>query len=345
MTKLKELIRYLETLAPPAYQESYDNARLIVGDPDAEVTGVLCSLDCVESVLDEARAKDCNVVVAHHPIVFRGLKSLTGKNYVERTVLQAIRENIAIYAIHTNLDAVQTGVNARICEKLGLTDARILSPKGKLSRLRVFCKKGDVGILVKRLTAAGAGTANGEHGRVFALDGVGGADGETGKETQLEFLLPQPTIGAVLREIPDPIRYEISDTQVTDREVGSGMIGRLAQPMEERDFLKRLKTELQTGCIRHTALRGKPVERVAVCGGAGSFLFGKARVARADFFVTADYKYHEFFDADGQLVIADVGHFESEQFTRNLLQERISEKFSTFAARLSETNTNPIQYF
>ena len=343
--KLRSLTRYLETLAPPAYQESYDNARLIVGDPNMDVTGVLCSLDCVESVLDEAKEKGCNVVVAHHPIVFRGLKSLTGRDYVERTVLKAIRENIAIYAIHTNLDAVQTGVNAKICDVLGLTDTRILAPKGNLMRLRVYCKKGDVSTLVQRLTAVGAGSVNAETGRVFATDGVGGADGETRKETRLEFLFPKPLTGALLREIPDIIRYELETTEVTDRTVGSGMVGRLAEPMSEANFLAHLKSRLGTGCIRHTELRGKPVETVAVCGGAGSFLFRKARAARADFFVTADYKYHEFFDADGQLVIADVGHFESEQFTRELLRDRISEEFSTFAARLSEVNTNPVRYY
>ena len=345
MPTLSELTRFLEQLAPPAYQESYDNARLIVGDPQMNVTGVLCALDCVEAVLDEARRKDCNVVVAHHPIVFRGLKSLTGRDYVERTVLKAIRENIAIYAIHTNLDAVQTGVNAKICERLGLVDARMLAPKGNLMRLRVYCKKGDVSTLVQRLSAVGAGRVNGENGRVFATDGVGGADGTTRRETRLEFLFPRPLTGALLREIPEVIRYELETTEVTDRTVGSGMVGRLPEPMAEADFLTHLKTQLRTGCIRHTELRGKPVNTVAVCGGAGSFLFRKARAARADFFVTADYKYHEFFDADGQLVIADVGHFESEQFTRELLRDRISAEFSTFAARLSEVNTNPVRYF
>ena len=345
MTRLHELTRFLEQLAPSSYQESYDNARLIVGDPQMEITGVLCSLDCTEAIIDEAMERDCNVVVAHHPIVFRGLKSLTGRDYVERTVLRAIKNDVAIYAIHTNLDAIQTGVNAKICERIGITNPRILSPKGNLKRLTVWCKKGDVSTLVEKLTAAGAGTVNGERGRVFAVDGVGAGNGETRKETQLDFLFPAPAQGQILRELPKIIRYEIVETQVTDREVGSGMIGELFEEMSGRDFLEYLKNVMKTGTIRHTELPDRPVRRVAVCGGAGSFLLRKAMAAKADFFVTADYKYHEFFDADGRIVIADIGHYESEQFTGELLRDRIAEKFSTFAARLAKTNTNPVRYF
>ena len=345
MTRLHELTRFLETLAPSSYQESYDNARLIVGDPQMEISGVLCSLDCTEAIVEEAISRGCNVVVAHHPIVFSGLKSLTGRNYVERTVLKAIKSDVAIYAIHTNLDAIQTGVNAKICERIGIKEPRILAPKGNLKRLSVWCKKGDVSTLVEKLTTAGAGTVNGERGRVFAVDGVGAGDGETRKETRLDFLFPVPLQGTILRELPEIIRYEISETQVADREVGSGMVGELFEEMSGQDFLEYLKNVMKTGTIRHTELTDRTVRRVAVCGGAGSFLLRKAIAAKADFFVTADYKYHEFFDADGRIVIADIGHYESEQFTGELLQDRITEKFSTFAAHLAKTNTNPVRYF
>lgn len=261
MVHIRDIVQLLESVAPPHLQESYDNAGLIVGAPDSVCTGVLCTLDSTEAVLEEALAKGCNMVVAHHPIVFKGLKRFNGANYVERTVMQAIRAGIAIYAIHTNLDNVlYRGVNAKIAERLGLGNNRILSPK----------------------------------------------PGQT--------------------------------------EIGAGLLGDLPEAMPEAAFLQHVKTQLNAACVRHTALRGQPVQRVAVCGGSGSFLLPDALRSGADALVTADFKYHEFFDAEGRLVIADVGHFESEQFTRELLFDIIKEKFPTFALHLSETPTNPVNY-
>lgn len=259
--QIKDVIAVLESIAPPHLQESYDNAGLIVGNPETELKGVLFCLDSTEAVVEEAIRKNCNLVVAHHPIVFKGLKRLNGAGYVERTVIKAIRHDIALYAIHTNLDNVHSrGVNAKIAEKLGLTDTRILSPK----------------------------------------------PGQT--------------------------------------EIGAGLLGNLPAPMGESEFLQHVKQQLRAACVRHTALRGRPVERVAVCGGSGSFLLREALAAGADAFVTADFKYHEFFDAEGRLVIADVGHFESEQFTIELLFDIIYEKFPTFALHCTEANTNPVYY-
>jgi dinuclear metal center YbgI/SA1388 family protein len=260
--KIADILSVLEAVAPPHLQESYDNAGLLVGSPDADVHGVLFCLDSTEDIVNEAVTRGCNLVVAHHPIVFRGLKRLNGATYIERTVMQAIRQNVAIYAIHTNLDNVhRQGVNAKIAERLGLRDTRILAPK------------------------------------------------------------PSAT------------------------EIGAGLLGTLPRPMDENAFLQHVKNALKTNCVRHTALRGKPVHRVAVCGGAGSFLLGEALRAEADAFVTADFKYHEFFDAEGRLVIADVGHYESEQFTIELLRDIVQEKFPTFALHLTGLNTNPVFYF
>jgi len=262
MTKIHHILSILEAVAPPHLQESYDNAGLIVGDPNAEVKGVLFCLDSTEAIVDEAVSLGCNLIVAHHPIVFRGLKRLNGTNYVERTVIKAVQQNVAIYAIHTNLDNVhRQGVNAKIAERLGLSNTRILSPK----------PGADVGI-------------------------------------------------------------------------GAGLIGQLSKPMAEQEFLEHVKRVMQTDCVRHTALRGRPVSTVAVCGGAGSFLLSDALRAGADAFVTADFKYHEFFDAEGKLVIADIGHYESEQFTIELLYEIIREKLPTFALHLTKQNTNPVHY-
>ena len=265
MPTVQQVTDYLETIAPRELQESYDNAGLIVGDPATEVTGVLTCLDSTEAVIAEAETRGCNLVVAHHPIVFRGLKSLTGRNYVERTVIEAIRRGIAVYAIHTNLDNVRfKGVNERIAQRLGLWHLDILAPK------------------------------------------------------------PNPAL---------------------DQPVGSGMVGELPEPMSERAFLALVKERMGAAIVRHTELRNKPVKRVALCGGAGSFLLPQARAVGADAFVTADYKYHEFFDAEGQLLIADIGHYESEQFTIELLSELISEKFRTFAVLQTQENTNPVRYF
>ncbi|WP_373552186.1 Nif3-like dinuclear metal center hexameric protein [Haliscomenobacter sp.] len=269
-TTISELTTYLESIAPSHYQEDYDNSGLLVGDPNTPITGVMIALDATEAVIDEAVAKGCNLLVAHHPIIFRGLKRLTGRNYVERVVIKAIREGVALYAIHTNLDNVyRSGVNGKIAEKLGLENTRILAAKPLLK--------------------------NG---------------------------LPAP-----------------------DPEVGSGMIGTLPQSMSEIDFLQHLKSSMQVGCIKYTPLGSREVRTVAVCGGSGGFLLPKAIAAGADVFVTADYKYHEFFDADGQIVIADIGHYESEQFTIELLHEIISKKYSNFARYCTSVKTNPVHYY
>ena len=261
MPRILDVTAYLERIAPPELQESYDNAGLIVGDPATEVTGVLTSLDCTEEIVAEAVARGCNLVVAHHPIVFRGLKRLNGASYVERTVIAAIRAGVALYAIHTNLDNVRhRGVNERIAQTLGLTDLRLLKPKNE------------------------AGT------------------------------------------------------------VGSGMVGELPEAMGEGDFLARLRERMRAPVVRHTELLGKQVRTVAVAGGAGGFLLADARAAGAQVFVTADYKYHEFFDAEGEIVICDIGHYESEQFTTQLLAELLTKEFTTFAVLSTERNTNPVRY-
>lgn len=270
--KLHELTEHLESIAPPYLQESYDNSGLIVGDPDAEVYGILICLDSTEDVVSEAIKKNCNVVIAHHPVIFRGLKQLTQATYVERTVRLAIKEDINIYAVHTNLDNVLTnGVNGKIANKLGLEKRRVLRPK------------------------------------------------EDTRQDQ--------------------------DKEVTFIETGAGVVGELPEPMEEQAFLDYLKERMELTMIRHTQLLGKKAHRIAVCGGSGAFLIPHAIHADADFYVTGDVKYHEFFDADGRIVIADIGHYESERFTTELLSELIREKFPNFAPLIAETITNPLNYY
>jgi len=334
MPTIQDVIQHLERIAPPIYQESYDNAGLICGNAQAEVTGILTCLDSTEAVIEEAIAKSCNLVVAHHPIVFRGLKQLTGRNYVERTLLRAIKNDVAIYAIHTNLDNMYVqGVNARFAERLGLENTRILAPKATFQELRFQVAATDLeAIYALDRTFTGPATVvvpTAHPDRYEARATIAAGD------------LPafRRAIGTFVKST-----ISIQSLQEVNPQVGSGMVGQLPEPMEELEFLHFLKRQMQTACVKHTALRGKPVQRVALCGGAGGFLLPAAIRAQADVFITADYKYHEFFDADGHLMITDIGHFESEQFTIPLLKELISDKFSNFAVYETVHNTNPVSY-
>ncbi|HEY1024450.1 MAG TPA: Nif3-like dinuclear metal center hexameric protein [Sphingobacteriaceae bacterium] len=362
--KLKELTDFLETIAPLSYQEDYDNAGLIVGDPLREISLALISLDCVEAVVDEAIEKGCDVIISHHPIVFRGMKRFNGRSYIERVVMKAIRHDIALYAIHTNFDNVLEGVNKKICDKIGIKDCTILKPKeGLLKKLVTFCPASHAEKVREALFTAGAGGIGNYSECSFNTEGIGtftageGADPYAGAigarhqeaEVRIETIYPANLERRVLTALQqahpyEEVAYDLYPISNSYRSVGSGMVGTLEEEADEMDFLKRVKRELEASVVRHTALRGKKVKRVAVCGGAGSFLLPFAIGAGADVFITADYKYHEFFDADGKVVIADVGHFESEQFTQHLLLEIITKKFPTFAIHLTENNTNPINY-
>lgn len=363
--KLSQLTTYLESLAPLAYQEEYDNAGLIVGNPDMEIHQALISLDCIEAVVDEAIATGCQLIISHHPIVFKGLKKFNGKTYVERVVEKAIKHNIALYAIHTNLDNIHTGVNARICQTLGLNNCRVLAPKqGLLKKLVTYVPNSHAEQVRNALFHAGAGNIGNYSECSFSSAGSGtfkGGDdstpyvGEPGErhtesEVKIETIYPanlesKILMALVLAHPYEEVAYDLYNLTNQHQQVGSGMIGELDIPMDEEKFLFMVKDKLNAQVIRHTQLRRKTVKKVAVCGGAGGFLLKQAIAAGADFFVTADYKYHEFFDADGKIVIADVGHFESEQFTQQLLCEIIQKKFSNFAVRLTEINTNPVKYY
>jgi len=349
-SSIRTVIKHLEQIAPPSYQEGYDNSGLLVGDANEMVTGVLCCLDSTEAVVDEAIAKDCNLIVAHHPIIFGGLKRLTGRTYIERVVMKALRNNIAIYAIHTNLDNVYSkGVNAKIAEKLELKETRILAPKSNLRKLEVVVPTAASDILRKALFKEGAGLFNGFQDASYANLGVLTHRQQSEAAVKLEFSFPENRQGAILRAMHEvhpesSFLYELSDVLNANAEVGSGMIGQLSRPMKPVTFLRRLKKNMNVECVKHTALFDRMIGTVAVCGGAGGFLLKQAIAQPADVFVTSDYKYHEYFDADGKIIIADIGHYESEQFTIELLQEIISQKFSNFAAHCTTVRTNPVFY-
>lgn len=365
MPQIKEITRQLEQLAPLSYQEGYDNAGLLVGQPETEVTGILISLDVTEQVIEEAVAQGCNLVVAHHPIVFKGLKKLNGANYVERTVISAIRQNVAIYATHTNLDHVHRGVNREISERLGLTNLKILAPKQELlSKLAFFVPVENTQQVLDALFARGAGTIGNYDQCSFRTEGMGtflpargaapviGLRGklEEVREHRVEVMFPshlESQIVSALKAVHpyEEVAYYLQSLRNENQEVGAGMVGELPEAMDTMAFLAHLKTSMQTGVIRHTVPVGSQIKKVAVCGGAGSFLLSNAIRSGADVFITGDYKYHEFFDADGRIMICDIGHYESEVFTKELLYKYLSGIFSNFALCLSEVVTNPVRYY
>lgn len=360
-----EAIQVLEQTAPLSYQEGYDNAGLLTGNSNWNCTGILCTLDATEQVIMEAKERGCNLVIAHHPIIFGGLKKITGRNYVEKTIISAIKHDIAIYAIHTNLDNVLHGVNDRMADRLGLVSRQILAPKsGQLMKLCSFVPLAQADELRTALFEAGAGHIGRYSDCSFNVEGTGTFKGGAGtnpfagkpgelhreKEVKLEVIFPahlqSRLVAALLKAHPyEEVAYDIIPLANEHPEVGSGLIGELPEPVTEEGFLHILKNAFELSVVRHTPLLGKRVQKVALCGGAGSFLTGRALAAGADVYVTADVKYHEFFDANGRLVIADIGHWESEQYTSELLVELLQAKFPTFAVLKSAINTNPVRYF
>jgi len=363
--KIAELLSSLELIAPSSLQEPYDNTGLLAGNPEWDCTGIICCLDAIEEVVDEAIQKKCNLVVAHHPIIFKGLKSITGKNYVERTVIKAIKNDIAIYAIHTNLDNTINGVNGRIADKLELVNRSVLLPKENfLNKLITFAPLDKAELVMLALFKAGAGHIGHYSECSFNVEGTGTFTagvhtnpyvGEKNKmhkeaETRIEVIFPSHLqriiLHALFKTHPyEEVAYDVIPLSNQHPEFGSGLVGQLPRALAEKDFLELVKKIFMTGTVRHTKLTGKPIDKVAVCGGAGSFLISNALKSKVNAFLTADMKYHEFFDADGKLLIADVGHFESEQFTIDFLKEILEQKFPTFAVLKTEVKSNPVHYF
>lgn len=362
--RIKDIMAALEAWAPRSLQADYDNCGLQIGDPDAEVGAALICLDCTEQVVEEASRLGCGLIISHHPVIFRGLKSLSGKGYVERTILAAIKHGVALYAIHTNLDNIDTGVNAEIGARLGITAPRILAPRtGQLRKLIVFVPIDHADAVRNAVFEAGGGHMGAYDECSFTVGGMGtfrpgegshpfiGNEGtrELVSEFRLEFIYPTHQEGAVLAAMRsahpyEEVAYDLIPLANTHQGIGSGMIGELDKPLEESKFLAMVKEAFGLKVVRHSRILGKPVQRVAWCGGSGAFLIGKAKGAGADAYLTGDIKYHEFFDADSQLLLADIGHYGSEQYTMNLIQRRLGELFPTFAVRLTGMVTDPIYH-
>ncbi len=365
MTKINEVMALMETWAPNIYQEDYDNAGLIVGNANTEISKILVTLDVTETVVNEAINAGANLIVAHHPIIFKGLKKLNGKNYVEKTVQLAIKNDVAIYASHTNLDHVVGGVNWKIGEKLGLNNLQILSPKtSTLLKLTVYVPVNNAEIILNALHEAGAGQIGNYENCSFSGQGIGrftpknNAEPTIGKidkpekvnEIKIEVILPIHlqfmVLEAMFKAHPyEEVAYFLTKIENQNQMIGAGAIGELNTEMDESEFLNHLKKAMNLQTIKYTSILNKKIKIVAICGGAGSFLLKDAKAKNADAFVTADYKYHEYFDAEGQILIADIGHYESEVYTKELIHFKISNKFSNFATLLSATNTNPVKYF
>ncbi|PKD18240.1 NGG1p interacting factor NIF3 [Salegentibacter salinarum] len=361
---VKEVIDIIEEFAPHTYAEDFDNVGLLVGDKNATVTAALITLDTLETVVDEAIEKNCNLIISFHPIIFSGLKKLTGKDYVEKTVIKAIKNDIAIYAIHTALDNQFKGVNDMICEKIGLKKRKILIPrKGSIKKLTTFVPNKQAAGVRKALFEAGGGSIGNYDNCSFNLKGEGSFKpneeanpviGKRGKihleeETQISLIYPSDIEKKLLHalfssHLYEEVAYEVSALENENQHLGMGMIGELETPEDEKSFLKRIKTEFNCGCIKHSELRGKPIRKVAVLGGSGGFAINNAKAAGADIYLTADLKYHDFYKGNNSFILADIGHYESEQYTKDLLHSYLTKKISNFALILAETNTNPIKY-
>ena len=362
--KIKNVTDYLEEIAPLHLQESYDNSGLIIGNLENTIDGCLITLDCTEEVVEEAISKKCNLIIAHHPIVFNPIKKIIGNNYVERIIIKAIKNDIAIYAIHTNLDNVYNGVNSKIAEKLGLINCEILLPKNKfLKQLVVYCPITHSEILKDAMLNNGAGLFRNYDNCSFSSSGKGtfrprkgsspysGKIGQnyTSEEIKLEFFLQNDVEDYLIQVMKEhhpyeQVAYQIYALDNFSDDIGSGMIGELTSEIESSEFLKIIKDRMQTSCIRHTRLLKQKIKHVAICGGSGSFLLEQAKNKKADIFISSDFKYHDFFGSDGKIIIADIGHFESEQFTKELIYDFLTKKFTKFAVQLSKVNTNPINY-
>nr|WP_299034661.1 Nif3-like dinuclear metal center hexameric protein [uncultured Tenacibaculum sp.] len=362
--QIKDVTNYIEQLAPLSYAEDFDNVGLLIGNYTTEVTGVLVTLDTLEETVDEAIAKNCNLIVSFHPIVFSGLKKINGNNYVERVVLKAIQHNIAIYATHTALDNVNNGVSAKMGEVLGLENMKTLIPKkGIIKKLTTYVPFAEATNLREKLFETGAGNIGNYNNCSFNVEGKGSYKGNensnptVGKKGELMFeeetcitvtfdsYLEGKILSALFKNHPyEEVAYEVVTLDNQNQNVGMGMIGELPSEMNEKDFLLFVKKAFKTGCVRHSELLGKPIKKVAVLGGSGSFAIKNAIRAGADAYISADFKYHEFFKAEKNILLADVGHYESEQFTKNLLVDYLNKNFSTFAIILSEKSTNPIYY-
>lgn len=362
--KLKDITSYLESIVPKQIQESYDNSGLILGDSNQDINGVLASIDVTEDIIDEAVELNLNLIVSHHPIVFSGLKKITGSNYIERVIRKAIKNDIAIYAMHTNLDNIFDGVNREICRRLNLKNCRILKAlENGLYKLVTFIPNDSLKKVQEAVFNSGAGHIGNYDSCSYNLEGYGtfragdeanpyvGEKGKIHEEPEIRFetifpkYLKSDVISALLQSHPyEEVAYDIYPLENNFNNAGAGMVGELENEIEEIKFLNSLKYLFNTDIVRHTKLLNRKIKKIAVCGGSGSFLLNDAIRNKAHIFISSDFKYHQFFDAEDKIIIADIGHYESEQYTKDVIYNLLIKKIATFAVHISKINTNPINY-
>jgi dinuclear metal center YbgI/SA1388 family protein len=369
--QVKDVLSILNEMAPRNYAEDFDNTGLLVGQLNAKITGIMITLDTLETVVDEALENDCNLIVSFHPIIFSGLKKLTGNSYIERVVMKAIKQDVHIIAVHTALDNAWNGVNAKICEKLHLKNRAVLIPqKGTIKKLTTFVPVQQANEVRTALFEAGAGSIGNYSNCSFNILGKGsfqgndesnptvGNKGQTHFEEEMQLgvtfpkHLEQKVTKALFASHPyEEVAYEITTLENNNQHIGMGMVGELASKMDGEAFISYIKRHMDITCVRHSRNLEKPIAKVAVLGGSGSFAIEAAKAAGADAYVTADLKYHDFFKAEDRILLCDVGHYESEQYTKELLHDALTKKITNFAPALpasrvllSKINTNPISY-
>jgi dinuclear metal center YbgI/SA1388 family protein len=362
--KLKELCSYLDSEVPLSFQESYDNSGLQVGNPEMEITSALISLDVTEEVVDEAIAGNCNLVLSHHPLIFRGIKKISDRTPVERIIHKCIKHDIAVYSSHTNLDIFTNGVSRKMAEKLNLKEIKVLAPLEKrLLKLVTYIPVTHLDKVRNALFEAGAGVIGNYDNCGFVTEGTGSFRGNessspfTGKKGELHFEkesrfetilfshLRDKIVNTLLASHPyEEVAYDIYELENKYYGGGLGCFGEYSEGMKEIDFLKAVSSVFNAKGVRFSKLTGKTIKKVAMCGGSGVSLLSDAIASGADAFITADIKYHNFFDAEYKILLVDAGHFETEIFSTEILKDLITKKFPKFAVRFSETNTNPINY-
>ncbi|MBS4014139.1 MAG: Nif3-like dinuclear metal center hexameric protein [Bacteroidetes bacterium] len=365
MIKLKEILAAINSDIPFALQEEYDNSGLIIGNPDNVVSKGLICVDITEDLIKEAINEKCNVIISHHPIIFKGLKSITGKNYVENVIIEAIKNDIAIISAHTNVDNYYYGVNRKLGEAIGLKNLRILAPKNEiLKKLVVFCPKDHAEKVRDAIFNAGAGRIGNYDCCSYNIDGKGsfraveGANpfvGEVNKlhfeeEVRIETIFPDyikhEIIKAMLKAHPyEEVAYDIYPLDNTFDRVGAGMIGVFEKPLNPKNFLDIVKEKLNIPVLKHSRIFAENISSVAICGGSGSVLLNHAVSQNADAFITADIKYNMFFEAENKLLLVDAGHFETEQFTSEVLYDVVSKKITNFALQISKKQYNSVHYY
>jgi dinuclear metal center YbgI/SA1388 family protein len=362
--KLKDLCSYLDSAVPLSFQEDYDNSGLQIGLPEKEISSAMITLDITEEVIDEAVSENCDVIISHHPLIFKGIKRISGRTFTERILYEAVKHNIAIYSSHTNLDVFSNGVSRKMAEKLKLQNVKVLAPlKNRLLKLVTYIPESHLEKVREALFKAGAGVIGNYDKCGFTTQGTGsfrgnekaepfiGKKGEIHFEKEIRFEtvlfshLKDEVIKALLTVHPyEEVAYDVFTLENINIEVGLGCVGELYEAMHEEDFLKFVSSVFDAKGVRFSKTTGKPVRKIAICGGSGASLLNNAINSGSDAFITADIKYHNYFDAENTILLVDTGHFESEKFSTEILYDLIIKKFPKFAVRFSESNRNPINY-